>query len=70
MQVQVEDPDGRPAAGFAFADCPQVYGDAIGHTVKWKQGSDVGTLAGKPIRLRITLRDADLYAFGFRGRSN
>jgi hypothetical protein len=38
--------------------------------VTWKQGSDVSTLAGKPIRLRLALRDADLYAFGFRGRPN
>jgi hypothetical protein len=70
MQVQLEAPDGRPAAGFAFSDCPEIYGDATEHTVKWKQGSDVSALAGKPIRLRLTLRDADLYAFGFRGRSS
>jgi hypothetical protein len=70
VQVQLETSDGRPMAGFAFADCPEVYGDAVEHIVKWKQGSDVSTLAGKPIRLRITLRDADLYAFGFQGRSN
>jgi len=70
MQVQLETPDGRPAAGFAFSDCPEVYGDATEHAVKWQQGSDVSTLAGKSIRLRIKLRDADLYAFGFRGRSS
>jgi len=33
-------------------------------------GSDVGALAGKPIRLGIALRDMDLYAFGFRGHVN
>jgi hypothetical protein len=66
LQVQIEDLNGQPADGFAFSDCPEIYGDAIEHTVKWQRGSDVGTLAGKPIRLRLALRDADLYAFGFR----
>jgi hypothetical protein len=70
VQVQLEAPDGPPMAGFAFADCPEIYGDAIEHTVKWKQGSDVRKLAGQPLRLRIMLRDADLYAFGFRDCSN
>ncbi len=68
MQVQIEDPNGRPAPGFAFSDCPEIYGDAIEHTVSWQRGSDVSALAGKPIRLRFAMHDADLYALGFRGR--
>jgi len=68
VQVQIEDLDGRPAAGFAFSDCPAIYGDALEHTVKWQQGSDVHALAGRPVRLRLALHDADLYAFGFRDR--
>jgi hypothetical protein len=34
--------------------------------VGWKNGPDVGTLAGKPIRLRIKLADADLYSINFQ----
>jgi hypothetical protein len=70
LQVQIETLDGRPATGFAFSDCPEIYGDEVERLVTWKQGSDVSTLAGKPTRLRLALRDADLYAFGFRGRPN
>jgi hypothetical protein len=66
LQVQIEDLAGRPAAGFTFSDCPPIYGDALEHTVKWRRGSDVSALAGRPIRLRLALHDADLYAFGFR----
>ncbi len=69
LQVQVEDLDGRPAAGLALSDCPEIYGDAVEHTVTWQQGSDVGALAGRPVRLRLRLRDADLYALGFRDGS-
>ena len=32
-------------------------------------GTDVSTLAGRPVRLRFELKDADLYAFRFRSRS-
>ena len=31
----------------------------------WKQGPDVGALAGKPVRLRFVLKDADLYSLRF-----
>jgi len=34
--------------------------------VKWKAGSDVSALVGKPVRLRFVMTDADLYSFRFR----
>jgi hypothetical protein len=33
--------------------------------VKWKAKGDLKSLAGKPIRLRFVLREADIYAFRF-----
>ena len=66
LKVQIEDEQGRAIPGFAFSDCPEIYGDAIEQTVKWKGGDDLSDLAGKPIRLRFSLHDADLYAFGFK----
>jgi len=33
--------------------------------VSWKGGTDVSGLAGKPVRLRVRLKDADLYSFRF-----
>jgi hypothetical protein len=65
LRVQIEDAEGRPLDGFALSDCPEIYGDDIEHTVRWQGGADLASLAGKPIRLRIALHDADLYAFGF-----
>ena len=52
--------------GFALADCHDVFGDSLERVVSWKAGPDVSQLAGKPVRLRIVLRDADLYAIRFR----
>jgi hypothetical protein len=68
VRVQIEDTDGRPIPGFTLADCPEIYGDTVEHTVPWQNGGDVSPLAGKPIRLHFTLRDADLYAFAFTDR--
>lgn len=66
IRVGIEDADGKPLPGFALDDCPAIFGDALGRKVTWKNGSDVSKLAGKPIRLRIKLKDADLYAFRFQ----
>ena len=55
---------GAPIPGFSIADCHEVFGDT-GPCCTWKTGSDVGRLAGKPVRLHFQLKDADLYAFWF-----
>lgn len=66
IRVEILDMDGKPVPGFAMEDCPEIYGDRIEQSISWKSGSDVGKLAGKPIKLRFALKDADLYAFQFR----
>lgn len=66
VRVELQDESGTPIPGFALADCPAIYGDAIEEVVKWNSGSDVSALAGKPIRLRFVMTDADLYSIRFR----
>jgi hypothetical protein len=34
--------------------------------ITWQGKSDTSLLAGRPVRLRILLRDAELYSFQFR----
>ncbi len=65
LQVEIQDTGGRPIPGFGLADSPEIYGDRIDGKVTWKSGADLGPLAGKPVRLRFVLKDADLYAFRF-----
>lgn len=65
VRVEVQDADGRPLPGFALADAPDLYGDALEQPVPWKVGADLGPLAGRPVRLRFVLNDADVYAFRF-----
>ncbi len=64
LRVEIQDGDGKPIDGFALADCTALHGDELRRAVQWG-GGDVSRLAGKPLRLRFVLRDADLYSFRF-----
>jgi hypothetical protein len=65
IQIEIQDASGKPHTGFSLHDCQTVFGDAVARTVTWKGGSDIGALAGKPVRLRFDLKDADVFAFQF-----
>ncbi|MEX0675659.1 MAG: hypothetical protein WD063_01200 [Pirellulales bacterium] len=65
LRVELRGTDGKPIEGFALADCPEIVGDRIEHVVRWKGGGDLGQLAGRPVRLRFELKDADLYSLRF-----
>jgi len=65
MHVEIQDASGRPVEGFAMGDCDEMIGDEIRRVVTWKGSGDLSSLAGKAIRLRFVLRDADLYSIQF-----
>ncbi|MCP5540357.1 MAG: hypothetical protein H7A53_07585 [Akkermansiaceae bacterium] len=65
IRVEIQDESGKPLPGFALDDCPEVFGDSLERTVAWKSGTDLSALAGKTVRLRFALRDADLFAYRF-----
>jgi hypothetical protein len=64
-RVEMQDAEGRPIPGYALEDCWEIVGDTLDYTVCWKQGVDVGALAGRPVRLRFVLQDCDVYALQF-----
>ena len=66
VKVEVQDEAGQPLPGYSLADCDDVFGDAIERPATWKGSTDVGDLAGKPVRLRFVMRDADVWAMRFR----
>lgn len=65
IKVEIQDEAGQPIEGFALDDCDPIYGDSVDRPVVWKQGTQVSDLAGRPVRLRFELRDADLFSFKF-----
>src|SRR5262249_13461073 len=66
VKVEIQDEQGRRVPGFSLADAREIVGDQIERVVTWKQGSDVQQLAGKPVRLRFVMKDADLFSLRFR----
>ena len=65
VQVEIQDSSGEPIAGYSLNDAVEQIGNEIDRVVSWKNGSDVSDLAGRPVRLRFVIKDADVYAFKF-----
>ena len=68
ISVEIQDSAGAVLAGFSARECGQIFGDEISRTVRWKGGDDLSRLAGRAVRLRFAMREADLYSFRFRAR--
>lgn len=67
IRVEIQDETGSPIPGFGLEECHEIIGDEIARVVTWNNGSDVSSLAGKPVRLRFLMKDADLYSMRFMG---
>ena len=68
VRVEIQDDHGKPVPGLALADCRELFGDTIDRIVSWKSVAKLSSLAGKPVRLRFVLKDADVYSFQFRAK--
>lgn len=66
IRVEIQNDSGLPMPGFSLEQCDEVFGDEIERVVTWNGRSNVGALAGKPVRLRFVMKDADLYSLRFR----
>ena len=66
IRVEIQDADGTPIPGFTLDEFPERYGDEIEGVMEWKGGADVRSLAGRSVRLRFLLKDADVYSLQFR----
>jgi hypothetical protein len=65
IRVEVQDADGQPLPGLALEECEPIWGDHLARIVQWKRGDEVSAAAGKPVRLRFEMSDADLYSIRF-----
>ena len=73
IRVEIQDVRGHPFPGFSLEESPLIWGDEIEHMVRWARShrkaiSDrpLRRLAGNPVRLRLVMKDADLYSLRFR----
>ena len=66
VRVEIQDANGAPIPGYTLADSHELYGDSLSLAAAWKdRDTDVGDLAGKPVRLRFVVRDADVFSYQF-----
>ncbi|QDU46034.1 hypothetical protein Mal52_45310 [Symmachiella dynata] len=67
IRIEIQDADGKPIPGFTLGDSQELIGNEISRAASWKGSKDVSKLAGKPVRLKFVMKDADLYALQFAG---
>ncbi|MEE2659064.1 MAG: hypothetical protein VX733_11205 [Candidatus Latescibacterota bacterium] len=65
VRVEIQDGEGKAIRGHALRDCDEIYGDELERIVTWKGRANVSALADRPVRLRFSLHDADLYSLRF-----
>ncbi|MFO0947473.1 MAG: hypothetical protein U1D30_16375 [Planctomycetota bacterium] len=65
IKVEIQDEDGAPLPGFALEESVELIGNDLAREVRWQSGNDLSSLANKVIKLRFSMKDADLYALQF-----
>jgi hypothetical protein len=60
LEVELLSEEGVPLAGYTRSDCETITSDSVRETVRWKQGEEINN--AKPLRIRIYLTNAHLYA--------
>lgn len=63
--IELLDEDGNKLPGYSMEECQPIIGNEISRTVYWNKSKDLTKLAGKPVKMRIYLKDADIYSFKF-----
>lgn len=63
--IEIQDEDGKPVPGFTMAEAQEIIGDETKRIVSWNGMTEVSRLASKPIRLKIFLKDADIFSLKF-----
>jgi len=66
VRIEIQDLAGNPMPGYALAEAEALFGDTVDRPVQWRHGSDVSSLAGKAVRLRFVLEDAQVYSYQFQ----
>jgi hypothetical protein len=64
-RIEIQDIDGQAEPGFGLDNCIPVIGDKIIMPVQWKNSPELKALNGKVVKLKIVMRECDLYSFKF-----
>lgn len=65
VRIEIQDQNEKPIPGFEMENCQEIIGNEIERIVFWRGNPDLKALAGQVVRLKIHLKDADLFAMKF-----
>ncbi|WP_437203582.1 hypothetical protein [Planctomicrobium sp. SH664] len=63
LRVEILDEAGKPIAPFTRENCQPVSVDSTRTRISWNQASDLSQFSGRPVRLRFSLSNGELYSF-------
>lgn len=63
--VELQDADGKPYRGFELKHADEMFGDTVSRNISWRRNEDVSELRGKIVKMRIVMRESDLFSFRF-----
>lgn len=66
IRIEIQDEHGVAIPGFTMEESQTLIGNEIARIVTWKGKENAEELSSKPVRLRIYLKDADLYSLRFK----
>ena len=66
IKVEILDAEGKNINGFELEKANELIGNEIEKAVSWRENPDLGKWAGKPVRLRFVIKDADLFCLKFQ----
>ena len=66
IRVEVLKSNYKRLPGFTFDDCDPIANSGLARRVTWNGNGDLGSLAGRPVKLRFYFKNAKLYSFQFK----
>ncbi len=66
LRFELQDEKGKAIPGFTMNNSEIIIGNEISRIVIWKGNDNLQKLASKVVRLRIYMKDADLYSIRFK----
>lgn len=61
----MQDISGKAISNFRMRESTEIFGDELERKVTWGSNELLQTLDGKNVRLRFSMKDADLDSFRF-----
>ncbi|MEW5978745.1 MAG: hypothetical protein AB1898_23345 [Acidobacteriota bacterium] len=65
IRVEIQEATGKPVPGFSVTDALEILGNGCAVEVGWHGNPDLGALAGRTVRLRFVMKDADVFGLQF-----